>query len=71
MGGYQAAAAFRLLRGGGDEVWGLLALRRAAASGEGLVENLLGDVENAHVEDIFAKSGGGKRKKRTEKACGG
>ena len=40
-------------------------------SGEGLVENLLGDVENARGEDIFAKSGGGKRKQWAEKACGG
>ena len=46
-------------------------LRRAAAGGEGLVENLLGDVENARGEDISAKSGGGKRKKRAEKSCGG
>ena len=50
---------------------GVVLLRRAAAGGEGLVENLLGDVENARGEDISAKSGGGKRKKWAEKACGG
>ena len=50
---------------------GVLVLRRAAAGGEGLVENLLGDVENARREDISAKSGGGKRKKWAGNACGG
>ena len=49
---------------------GVVLLRRAAAGGEGLVENLLGDVENARGEDKTKKSGGGKRKKRTEKRAG-